>query len=89
MLRTVLSRTVLGIVCLACLASLTACGLKGPLYLPERTESQPLPQSTPLATPAPAPQATSPFGDDPADPGNAASPAENKPQLESSTRLTQ
>lgn len=78
-LRTALPRTVLAIVCLA---SLTACGLKGPLYLPEPSPGE-TPQRTPLATPVPAPasdarpepvltprsdapQATSPFGDDPA-----------------------
>ena len=46
-------RTVLAIVCLM---SLTACGLKGPLYLPERA---PQPAS-PMATPVP----TSPFAED-------------------------
>ena len=98
MLRTVLSRTVSGILCLACLTTLTACGLKGPLYLPERTATDAMPQSTPLSTPAPAQapvQGTSPFGDDPEteapDAGKTGTQAgtPSAPKLESSTSLAQ
>lgn len=79
-------RTVLAIVCLM---SLTACGLKGPLYLPER---MPEPAS-PMATPVP----TSPFAEDKAqkadDEQNSSSEASSQRQassnnaLESSTML--
>lgn len=94
MLRTVLSRTVSGILCLACLTTLTACGLKGPLYLPERTATDALPQSTPAPAQAPV-QGTSPFGDDPEtetpDAGKTGTQAgtPSAPKLESSTSLAQ
>lgn len=42
---------------LVCLVSLSACGLKGPLYMPEKAQ-----EAAPMSTPAPATQ-TAPEAD--------------------------
>ena len=40
-------RTIAAIVCLTAVAALTACGIKGPLYLPDTTSPAQTAQSTP------------------------------------------
>ena len=65
-LRSALSATA----AIVCLLSLSACGLKGPLYLPETGGSvEPSSPSSPFSAPEAADiEATSPFGDDPVQP---------------------